>query len=50
MFRIPLSSINTIDTSWFSSAFPGAGFRPPQPGDIIGFNVAVGHDDNGDLS
>jgi hypothetical protein len=49
-FRIPLSSINTIDTSWFSSAFPGFGFRAPQPGDIIGFNVAVGDDDNGGLS
>lgn len=46
-FRIPLSSINTIDTSWFSSPFPGVGFRAPQPGDIIGFNVAVGDDDNG---
>ena len=49
-FRIPLTSINTIDTSWFSSGFPGSGFRPPQPGDIIGFNVAVGDDDNGGLS
>jgi hypothetical protein len=49
-FRIPLSSINTIDTSWFSSPFPGSGFRRPQPGDIIGFNVAVGNDDNGGLS
>jgi cellulose/xylan binding protein with CBM9 domain len=49
-FRIPLSSINTIDTSWFSSLFPGRGFRSPQPGDIIGFNVAVGDDDNGGLS
>jgi len=49
-FRIPLSSINTIDTSWWSSPFPGFGFRPPQPGDIIGFNVAVGDDDNGGLS
>ena len=46
-FRIPLSSINTIDTSWFSNPFPGVGFRSPQPGDIIGFNVAVGDDDNG---
>jgi hypothetical protein len=49
-FRIPLSSINTIDTSWFSSPFPGSGFRRPQPGDIIGFNAAVGNDDNGGLS
>lgn len=46
-FRVPLSSINTLDTSWFSSAFPHFGFRPPQPGDIIGFNVSVGDDDNG---
>jgi Carbohydrate family 9 binding domain-like len=49
-FRIPLTSINTIDTSWFSNSFPGSGFRQPQPGDIIGFNVAVGDDDNGGLS
>jgi hypothetical protein len=49
-FRVPLDSINTIDTSWFSSLFPGSGFRRPQPGDIIGFNVAVGDDDNGGLS
>jgi hypothetical protein len=49
-FRIPLSSINTIDTSWFSNPFPGSGFRSPQPGDIIGFNVNVGDDDNGGLS
>ena len=49
-FRIPLSSINTIDTSWFSNPYPGFGFRPPQTGDIIGFNVAVGDDDNGGLS
>lgn len=49
-FRIPLSSINTIDTSWFSNPYPGVGFRSPQPGDIIGFNVAVGDDDNGGLS
>jgi hypothetical protein len=46
-FRVPLSSINTIDTSWFSNPYPGPGFRSPQPGDIIGFNVAVGDDDNG---
>lgn len=49
-FRIPLDSINTIDTSWFTNPFPGSGFRRPQPGDIIGFNVAVGNDDNGGLS
>jgi len=49
-FRIPLDSINTIDTSWFSNLFPGFGFRRPQPGDIIGFNAAVGDDDNGGLS
>jgi len=48
--RIPLDSINTIDTSWFSSLFPGSGFRRPQPGDIIGFNVGVGDDDNGGAS
>src|SRR5215831_10934332 len=48
-FRIPLSSINTIDTSWFSNPFAGPGVRLPQPGDIIGFNVAVGDDDNGGL-
>lgn len=46
-FRVPLSSINTIDTSWFSTPYPGIGFRAPQPGDTIGFNVAVGDDDNG---
>ena len=46
-FRIPLTSINTLDTSWFSNLFPASGFRPPQPGDTIGFNVAVGDDDNG---
>jgi hypothetical protein len=49
-FRIPLDSINTIDTSWFSGALPGSNFRRPQPGDFIGFNVAVGNDDNGGLS
>jgi hypothetical protein len=49
-FRIPLDSINTSDTSWFSGGFPGASFRRPQPGDFIGFNVAVGNDDNGGLS
>jgi len=45
--KVPLDSINTIDTSWFSQSFPGSGFRRPQPGDSIGFNVAVGDDDNG---
>jgi len=49
-FRIPLDSINTSDTSWFSGGFPGSSFRRPQPGDFIGFNVAVGNDDNGGLS
>ena len=49
-FRVALSSINTIDSSWFSAPFPGFGFRAPQPGDIIGFNVNVGDDDNGGLS
>lgn len=48
-FRISLDSINTNDTSWFST-FPEPGFRRPQPGDIIGFNVIVGDDDNGGLS
>lgn len=46
-FRISLDSINTIDTSWWSYYFPQSGFRRPQPGDTIGFNVAVGDDDNG---
>jgi len=49
-FRIPLDSINTSDTSWFSGGFPGSTFRRPRPGDFIGFNVAVGNDDNGGLS
>jgi len=49
-FRIPLDSINTSDTSWFSGGFPGSSFRRPQPRDFIGFNVAVGNDDNGGLS
>jgi Carbohydrate family 9 binding domain-like len=49
-FRIPLDSINTRDTSWFSGHFPPEPiFRRPQPGDIIGFNVLVGDDDNGGL-
>jgi hypothetical protein len=46
-YRISLDSINTIDTSWWSYYFPQSGFRRPQPGDTIGFNVAVGDDDNG---
>jgi hypothetical protein len=45
--RVSLDSINTIDTSWWSYYFPQSGFRRPQPGDTIGFNVAVGDDDNG---
>jgi hypothetical protein len=49
-FRIPLDSINSIDTSWFSNFFPGFGLRRPQAGDTIGFNAAVGDDDNGGLS
>jgi hypothetical protein len=46
-FRIPLDSINTIDTSFFTGGDPNAGFRRPIPGDTIGFNVTVGDDDNG---
>jgi len=46
-YKISLDSINTIDTSWWSYYFPQSGFRRPQPGDTIGFNVAVGDDDNG---
>jgi hypothetical protein len=49
-FRVPLDSINTIDTSWFYYFLSGDWFSAPQPGDIIGFNVAVGDDDNGGLS
>jgi hypothetical protein len=49
-FRIPLQSINTIDTSWFSNGNTYGAFRQPHPGDIIGFNVSVGDDDNGGLS
>src|SRR5438874_852876 len=49
-FRIPLDSINTMDTSWFTGGTPDNGFRRPQPGDTIGFNVSVGDDDNGGLS
>jgi hypothetical protein len=37
-FRVPLASIDTRD---------GRGEQPPRPGDSIGFNVAVGDDDNG---
>lgn len=43
--RIPLSSINTHDTSPWTGGTPG--YRPPQPGDTIGFNVTVGDDDSG---
>ena len=43
--RIPLSSINTHDTSPWTGGSPG--FRRPQPGDMIGFNVGVGDDDIG---
>jgi Carbohydrate family 9 binding domain-like len=46
-YRISLDSINTIDTSWWSYYFQQGGYRRPQPGDTIGFNVAVGDDDNG---
>jgi len=46
-FKVSLDSINTIDTSWWSGGSLDAGFRRPQPGDIIGFNVGVGDDDNG---
>jgi hypothetical protein len=41
--RIPFSSINTHDTSPWTGGTPG--FRPPQPGDTIGFNVTVGDQD-----
>ncbi len=43
--RIPLDMINTHDTSWWSGGTPG--FRRPEPGDIIGFNVCVGDNDSG---
>jgi hypothetical protein len=46
-FRIPLDSINTVDTLFFTGGDPNAGFRRPSPGDTIGFNVTVGDDDNG---
>jgi hypothetical protein len=49
-FRIPLISINTIDTSWSNNPFAGPGSRTPQPGDVIGFNVGAGDDDNESLS
>lgn len=39
-FRISLASIDTED---------GGGEVPPSPGDSIGFNIAVGDDDNGGL-
>ena len=43
--RIRLDSINTHDTSPGTGGSPG--FRRPQPGDMIGFNVTVGDDDIG---
>jgi hypothetical protein len=46
-FKLTTSARGAIDTSWWSYYFPNSGFRPPQPGDTIGFNVAVGDDDNG---
>lgn len=49
-FRIPLDSINTNGSSWFSSLFPSSSFRRPQPGDIIGFSVGVGDEEDGGLS
>lgn len=42
---IPLGMINTHDTSEWTGGTPG--FRPPQPGDTIGFNVTVGDNDTG---
>ena len=46
-FRIPLDSINTIDTSFYTGGNLNAGFRRPSAGDTIGLNVTVGDDDNG---
>ena len=43
--RIPLNSINTHDTSPWTGGTPG--YRRAEPGDEIGFNVAVGDDDIG---
>jgi cellulose/xylan binding protein with CBM9 domain len=43
--RIRLDSINTHDTSPATGGSPG--FRRPQPGDVVGFNVCVGDDDIG---
>lgn len=42
---IPLNMINTHDTSEWTGGTPG--FAPPQPGDTIGFNIAVGDNDTG---
>jgi hypothetical protein len=41
--RIPFRSINTHDTSPWTGGTPG--FRLPQPGDTLGFNVTVGDQD-----
>ena len=43
--RISFDSINTHDTSPWTGGTPG--FRRPEPGDQIGFNVTVGDDDSG---
>jgi hypothetical protein len=43
-YRIGLDSINTLDSS------TEIGFRRPQPGDAIGFNVTVADDDHGGAS
>lgn len=43
--KIPLMMINTHDTSWWTGGSPG--FRPLQPGDVIGFNVCVRDNDSG---
>jgi hypothetical protein len=45
-YKISLDSISTTDTSWWPGS-TATGISRPQPGDIIGFNVAVGDDDNG---
>jgi hypothetical protein len=37
-YRVSLDSIDTID---------GEGFAAAAPGDLLGFNLAVGDDDNG---
>ncbi len=48
-FRVPLAMINTEDTSDWSGGTAGR-FRRLQPGDTIGFNVAVGDNDTGEGS